>query len=98
MTEAKTYRATDRGYYRTTAGGYALAEESETFTTTSPQGSWMEEVDVAPVVDADTGPDYGSLKLPELTRMAVERGIKPDPELKGVQLKKQLVEALEAAD
>jgi hypothetical protein len=94
----KTYRATERGFYHVPGQGYALAEENEAITTDSPQGSWMEDVDqdLAPKAASDA-PDYASLKLPELTHMAVERKIEI-PQLKGPALKAHLVAALEAAD
>ena len=100
MAEVKTYRATERGYYHIPGQGYALAEEGEVFTTDSPWGDWMEEVDAAPATASDTGPDYGSMKLPDLVRLAVDRGVKvPDGgEFKGQALRKHLVAALEAAD
>jgi hypothetical protein len=93
----KTYRATERGFYHVLGQGFALAEEGEVITTDSPQGSWMEDVDqgLAPEAVSDA-PDYASLKLPELTHMAVERRIEVPKDLRGPQLKAHLIAALEA--
>lgn len=99
MTEAKTYRANERGYYHVPGTqGFAIAEEGETFTTDSPHGDWMDEVDAPTEASANDGtPDYTTLKLPDLVRMAVDRGIEiPKDDMKGQQLRKHLVAALEA--
>jgi hypothetical protein len=97
--KVKTYRASERGYYHLVGGGFALAEDGEVFTTDSPQGSWMEETDAPDdTMSIDDGPDYASLKLPDLALRAKERDIAIPADIKGQELKKHLIEALEAAD